>query len=429
MSSPAGEEQNMPPKSRSLVVRFVLGCLKFLVSAAIVVGAILLYQYQIRTSPQAQRAKLPSQTKLVQVIPVQQADCATTIDAMGTVVPSQQVTLRPQVTGQIVALSPEVIPGGVVRKGQLLASIDSRDYEVLVRQRQGEVDKAIERLKIEQGNQAVARQEFALLGDIVDEEDRELILREPQLVSARSALDSARSALEKAQLDLARCQIVVPFNGIVQNKHVDVGAVVGMNTDLVTLVGTDAVWIEVMIRVDQLQWLDIPQRNGNIGSSVTIHNDKVWGVDRVRKGTVVRLGSELETQARWARLLVVVDDPFCLKTENQYLPQLLVGTYVRVEIEGRRLTNVFPVAWSHLRDNNTVWIMDDKQQLEIRTIEIIFSDEPDRVFVHKGLKEGELLVVTDLAAPVAGMPLRVAKSEESGDAEELAATVGRGEQQ
>ncbi|MBN1126693.1 MAG: efflux RND transporter periplasmic adaptor subunit [Sedimentisphaerales bacterium] len=427
MSSPANDEQNMPVTSHFFAVRFFLGSLKILISIVIIGGAILIYQYQIRTSPRAQRTKPPSQAKLVQVIPVQKTNCTTTIDAMGTVVPSQQVTLRPLVTGQIIELSPELIPGGIVQKGQNLVLIDPRDYEVLAQQRQGEVDKAIEYLKVEQGNQAVARQEYKLLGEVITEEDRELVLREPQLASAQSALASAQSVLEKARLDLARCNITAPFNAIVQKKHVDMGAVVGMNTDIVTLVGTDEAWIEVMVRIDQLQWLDIPQRNGNSGSSVSIHNDKVWGTDRIRKGKIVRLGSELETQARWARLLVVVDDPFCLKAENQYLPQLLVGTYVRVEVEGRQLTNVFPVEWSHLRDNNTVWIMDEDHRLEIRNIEIMFSDEPDWVFVSKGLKDGELLVVTNLSAPVVGMPLRVAQTEEAESTEGLAISVGSGE--
>ncbi len=429
MSFPENDEPNLSSTSRPLVVRLLLPTLKFLISAGIIVGGILLYQYQIRTSPRADRIKSQFQAKLVQVIALQKTTCMTKVDAMGTVVPAQQVTLRPLVTGQIVELSSQVIPGGIIQKGQSLVSIDSRDYEVLVRQRQGEVDKARERLKVEQGNQAVARQEFELLGDVVDEEDRELILREPQLTSAQSSLDSAQSALEKARLDLARCTISAPFNAIVRNKHVDIGAVVGMNSDLVSLVGTDEAWIEVMVRVDQLQWLDIPQRNGHSGSSVTIHNEKVWGKDRTRSGRVVRLAGELENQARWARLLVAVEDPFCLKTENQHLPQLLVGTYVQVEIQGRPLPNVFAVEWSHLRDNNTVWIMDKNGRLEIRKIEIVFSDEPEWVFVQNGLQEGELLVITDLSGPVPGMPLRAADAIESKSAAGVAVSVDRGDAQ
>ena len=45
--------------------------------------------------------------------------------------------------------------------------------------------------------------------------------------------------------------------------------------------------------------------------------------------------------------------------------------------------------------------------------EIVFTG-PERAFVSEGLTEGELMVVTDIAAPVAGMPLRVAEVEGDG---------------
>jgi len=162
---------------------------------------------------------------------------------------------------------------------------------------------------------------------------------------------------------------------------------------------------------NQLKWLDIPKRNGDSGANVTIRNNGVWGEDRFRTGRVICLLGEVETQGRLARLLVTVDDPFCLKTQNQNLPQLLMGSYISAEIEGRTLSDVFPVLRSHLRDNDTVWIMDDDAQLEIRQVQIVFRG-PDRVYVTEGLSENEKLVVTDIAAPVAGMLLRVDGAEE-----------------
>jgi len=257
----------------------------------------------------------------------------------------------------------------------------------------------------------VAKQEYELLGEVITEEDRELVLREPQLASTQAAQESAEAALQKAQLDLARCDIAAPFNAIVQEKHVDLGATVSLNSDLVTLFGTDEAWIEVKVFVHQLKWLDIPQKNGDPGASVTIRNTGVWDTNQFRTGRVLSLVGELETLGRMAQLLVIVDDPFCLRPENRDLPQILMGSFVSAEIQGRRLTSVFPVKRSHLRDNDTVWIMNDAGQLEIRRVQIAFRG-PDQVYVTKGLAENEQLVVTDIAAPVQGMPLRVAPTEE-----------------
>jgi RND family efflux transporter MFP subunit len=397
-----------PRRSRGTLIG---ASLKILLSVMIVTGAVVVYRHQINTSPRAGRKKPPRQAKLVQVIPVLKEGCTTTVKGNGLVMPAQQVTLHPQVIGKIVEVAPDVVPGGYIQADQKLMVIDHRDYEIQVRQRQSEVARAAKDLKVEQGNQAVAKQEYEILGEVITDEDRELVLRQPQLLSAQAAHESAKAALEKAKLDLARCDIIAPFNAVIRQKHTDLGASVSINSQLVTLIGTDEAWIEAKVFATQLKWLDIPKRNGDLGANVTIRNIGVWGDDQFRTGRVLCLLGELETQGRLARLLVTVDDPFCIEPQNQNLPQLLMGSYISAEIEGRTLSDVFPVRRSHLRDNDTVWIMDDDGQLEIRQVQIVFRG-PDRVYVTEGLVENEKLVVTDIAAPVAGMLLRVDGAEE-----------------
>jgi hypothetical protein len=89
---------------------------------------------------------------------------------------------------------------------------------------------------------------------------------------------------------------------------------------------------------------------------------------------------------------------------------MLMDSYVSVEIEGRQLEDVAAIARGHLRDGNRLWIMGADDTLEIRKVDIAFRGH-DRIFVTQGVEGGERLVVTDLAAPVAGMPLRM-KGEE-----------------
>ncbi|MBC8470532.1 MAG: efflux RND transporter periplasmic adaptor subunit [Planctomycetes bacterium] len=414
MTEIASVKQSRQEKPRSVLRMLVVGSIKILLSVLIVAGAIAIYRYQIRTSPRLGRKKPPPQPKLVQVIPVQQDDCTTKVIADGIVMPAKQVTLRPQVTGQIMDLSGDVVPGGIVQAGQKLIEIDHRDYEILVRQRKSDVAKALKDLKVEEGNQAIAKQEYELLGEIISEEDRELVLREPQLASIKAAQESAQAALDKVQLDLIRCDIFTPFNAIIQEKHVDFGATVMANSNLITLIGTDEAWIEVKVWIGQLKWLTIPQKNGDSGSKVTIYNTLAWGAERFRSGRVLCLNGELETQGRMARLLVAVDDPYCLKPENRDMPQLLMGSYISAEIEGRTLKSVYPIKRSHLRDDDTLWLLNDNSQLEIRHVKIVFRDS-DQVYINEGLTENEKLVMTDIAAPVEGMPLRIASAEDENE--------------
>jgi RND family efflux transporter MFP subunit len=412
MTATKQNKQNRPEKPRRILRELMGGIIKLVLAVTIVGAAVLLYQYQMRTSPRAGRKKPPAQAKLVQVTPIRKDDCRTKVIADGIVMPAQQVSLRPQVTGQIIELSSDVVPGGIVKTGQSLMRIDHRDYEILVRQRQYDVARAEKDLKVEQGNQAVAQQEYELLDEVIAEEDKELVLREPQLASAEAAQASAKAAQQKAELDLARCDIKAPFNAIVREKLIDLGATVSLNSNLVTLIGTDEAWIEVKVPADKLKWLTIPRKNGDPGSSVKIYNKLAWGEDRFRTGRVLCLAGELETQGRLTRLLVAVDDPYCLKPENRALPQLLMGLYVSAEIEGRTLSSVFPIEVSYLRENDTaVWLMDDEGGLEVRPVQIAFRD-PERVYITDGLTENEQLILTDIAAPVPGMPLRISSANE-----------------
>lgn len=412
-------------KTGRLNLRVLLGMgAKVIIAVLIVGGAMVIYRYQIKTSPRMGRKRPPRQARLVQVASLQRSDCTTTVTGDGVVMPARQVALRPQVTGQVVKLSDNVVPGGIVREGQNLLAIDRRDYETLVSQRQFDVARALRDLKVEKGNQAIAEQEYELLGEAVAEEDRELVLRQPQIVSAEAAYESAKAALEKARLDLSRCDITAPFNAIVQDKKIDLGATVSLNTDLVTLIGTDEAWIEVKVWVDQLKWLTIPRTANDSGSQVKIYNKLAWGADRFRTGRVVCLLGELEKLGRLARVLVSVDDPFCLKPENGGLPQLLMDSYISAEIGGRTLASVFEIDRSQIRENQTVWIMDNAGQLDIRPVQIVFSDA-DKAYVTAGLEESEQLIVTDIAAPVQGMPLRVAPdAEQTPQATELARQNG-----
>jgi len=426
MTTPRKSIQETRPKSPSLLNKLLGGAFRLAIAALIIVGAIMGFRHQMNTSPSAARKKPPRQAKLVQVIPLHKDDCVTVVTENGTVVPAQQVTLQPQVTGQIIEVSLDVVPGCVISAGQQLITIDPRNYDIVVQQRRSDVATAAKNLKVEHGYQAVARQEYELLGEVIMEEDRELVLREPHLASAQTALESAQAALQRAQLDRTRCNIAAPFNAIVQNKHVDLGATVGTNAQLVTLIGTDEAWINVKVPVDKLKWIIIPQSNGDPGSKVTI-SSKVWGPDQYRTGRVVRLHGEIETRGRMAKLLVVVEDPFCLKPENQGKPQLLMGSYVSARIEGRVLPSVFPIEESHLRDNDTVWIMNEKEQLQIRNVQVAFSG-PGQYYISGGLTENERLVVTDIAAPVAGMPLRIAQvKDETQEDLQMARDRGRHE--
>jgi len=202
----------------------------------------------METSPQAKPRPSVHNATLVAVRTVDYGARQTVVSGMGIVTAARNVALKPDVSGKIVELNANLIPGGHFRKGETLLKIDPTDYRLTVRQLTTDVAKAESDLQIEQGNQLIAQKEYKLLGQTVSDAEKALILRRPQLENLRATLEAAQAKLDQARVDLARTTIEAPFNAVVQSRAVDVGARASESTVLATLAGTDAYWVEVWYR-------------------------------------------------------------------------------------------------------------------------------------------------------------------------------------
>jgi len=210
----------------------VLGTILYVLAVlAVLAGGVGAAAYMLRTRPKAQRRRPPKRAMLVTVAEVQRSTEKVVIEAMGTVRPARQID----------EVSAECVPGGLLRKGDLIARVEAADYELAVAQqeadlgrlaatadqqraqvavresevaqsesllaqrtsdleaRRADVAKTEAAWKLELGQQAVARREYELLGKKLSGLDLELVLREPQLATAQANLDAAKAALRSAE--------------------------------------------------------------------------------------------------------------------------------------------------------------------------------------------------------------------------------------
>ena len=383
--------------------------MRLLIAVAILSVGILIALYLMENRPSTHRKRPQRQATLVETTVLKSSQEQIVVQAMGTVQSAKSVDLASRVSGEIIDINPEFIPGGFIKEGENLLHIDPRDYELAVREKRSSLARAESDLKIEMGQQAVALREYELLGETVNEDDRELVLRQPQLESAKAAVASARAALEKAKLDLSRTSVSSPFNAVVQSRAVELGSQVNTGMKLATLVGIDEYWIQVSLPLDQLKWLSIPRQSDGTGSTVRIYCESAWGSDVYREGHVLRLLPDLEPEGRLARIIVSVKDPMNLDDANSNHNNLVLDSYVRVEILGISVPDVFRIPGTAVRNGQTAWILDPSSKLAIRNITILFQDT-DTVLVSQGLNEGESLIISDLGAPVEGLELRTMDS-------------------
>jgi len=372
--------------------------------------ALVAVAFIMRSPPSAQRVPLAREARLVEVTAALQGDPQLTIEAWGTVQAARQVTLQSQVAGEVRHTGDTFEPGAHVPQGALLLQIDPSDYELAVRQRRADLTRARADLTLEEGRVAVARQEFALLAEETDPSDaqRRLMLREPQLETARASVASAEAALAAAELDLARTTVKSPFNAVVLERVVGTGTRVSTGANLATLTDTDTFWVELAVPAASLRWLTIPVE-GKEGSSVHLYQERVWGEGQYLEGRVIRVRGDLDQKGRMARLLVAVSDPLALADPKQ--PQLLLGAFVRAEIQGHKLDDVVILQRGWLRDGDTIWVMDGAGKLTIRHPRVVYSGA-QQVYVRGDIESGDRIITSNLAVAVDGMPLRVAADAE-----------------
>ncbi|MDZ7760742.1 MAG: efflux RND transporter periplasmic adaptor subunit [Desulfovermiculus sp.] len=354
--------------------------------------------YFLANKPTVSRQKPQAKATPVDVVIARLSETTATIEAMGTVVPSQEITLRSQVSGHVVHIAEGFTPGGRLDKGQTAVRIDPRDFEIEVDKARSSLARARADLRLEQGKQEVARQELDMFrqGSELAIMETDLALRRPQLEQAQAEVSGSRSDLDQAELDLSRTRVTAPFSALVMEQNIDLGSYVSSQDSLATLAGTETYWVRAPVPVDSLEFLDQKPEGGSPVRIVSQSGSGEW------TGRTLRLTGEVDEATRMATLILAVPKPL---DQQVYSSPLMLNDYVQVFIQGKTLAEVFSLPRRALRSGQKVWVVEDGQ-LEIRSVQVIWKDR-ERVYVRQGLTPGDKVILSSLATPVQGMRLRV----------------------
>ena len=416
-----------------------------MVVCLVILGVAAYAIYVINTTePTAQKINsVRKSAALVETIRVLRGDYSPKLVVLGTVEAAQRIQLSPQVGGQITELSDEFIPGGMVRKGDVLLQIDPADFENALLISKSELEQANASMEIEQARQRLAEKELKLLEGAIDESNRGLVLREPQVASIKAQVSAAEASVQRAELNLGRTNIVAPFDAQVLSRSVNVGSQVGPGEELGQLVGVKEYWVNAAVPLRHLRWLQFSDyvssgdtsksQNGGttgprdttdedrsaaiavdkldgLGSLVLLRDPDAWGVGVERQARVMRMVGTLDEQTRLARVLISVPDPLGIENGE---PPLIIDTLIETEIEGKTIYNVVKLQREYVRDQDTVWLM-EKEKLVIKEVEVVFRDA-EFAYIGNGIEAGDEIVTTTLATVAEGIGLRkIASSEESG---------------
>lgn len=374
--------------------------LKWGMSIGVLVAAGVAAYVLVVTKPEPPRAEKPLEGTLVEVIQISTSTHDVDLHAKGTVVPAKEIVLQPELGGRVTWQSSELVAGGRFKADQPILRIDARDYQLAVESSRSQVNQAKLDLAIEKRRGEVAKREWNSFGEMdVSDEQRALAQREPYLEASRLALKAAQSALKKAQLDLTRTTLRAPFNAMVVSEDVDRGQLISPQSPVARLVGTDEYHVQVSVPVASLR--TVRARTDQTPGSETKIIQRVGQETIERRGEVIRQLPDLDPGGAMARILVSIENPLGQPGD---LP-LLLGSFVDVAVGAQPIDDAIRLPRVALRNGRSVYVMNDLDQLEIRDVQIAWS-EPDAVLVTGGLQANERVVTSRIPTPVPNMLLR-----------------------
>ncbi|CUA84767.1 efflux RND transporter periplasmic adaptor subunit [Pseudidiomarina woesei] len=368
----------------------------------ILVVAIILLILMVSLRPQPPQRANERPAVLVEVLEVQPENIRFAVDGQGNVRPKHMTNLVTQVSGQIVEVADNFVNGGFFNKGDMLVTIDPSDYQVALQSAKASLAQAKAALAEESARAKVAKDEWESLqmGEIPA-----LGIREPQVASAVAAVQSAEAAVAKAQRDLDRTVIRAPYDGLLQNKNVDIGQFVSMNTQVGALYSSEIAEIRVPLSDRDLAYIDLPDANHDGASPHVALSSEVAGETYTWHGNLVRSEGVLDQDSRVIYGVVEVKDPYNRNADQHPVP-LRFGRFVQLVIDGIEAQQVYRIPRYALSINNTVWVVDDERRLQQRNVNIVRA-EAQHAVINEGLEPGDLVVLTQLSNALPSMKVRI----------------------
>ena len=183
-------------------------------------------------------------------------DITLTKDYPGYLTTEKTVNLVARVNGTLRSVS--YVPGGRVKKGQLLFVIEPTLYNDKVAQAEAELKTAQAQLEYARNN--YSRMEEAVKSDAVSQ--IQVLQSESSVTEGVAAVSNAEAALSTARTNLGYCYVRAPFDGTISKSTVDVGSYVGGSLQPVTLATIykdDQMY--AYFNVADNQWLEMSMNN------------------------------------------------------------------------------------------------------------------------------------------------------------------------
>src|SRR6059058_1308137 len=394
------EEHRAPPPGRP-PSRW-RGLLRYLILLLVVLALILWLVF--RSGPQApQTGRFQSGGPMpVGTATVAKGDMPVTLSGLGTVTPLAMVTVKTQINGQLVEVAFK--EGQMVNKGDFLAQIDPRPYQVALQQAEAQLAKDqaalknseldLTRYKTLVAQNSIARQTLDTQAALVQQN--------------RGTVQADQAQVDTQKLNLTYCRIVAPVTGKIGLRQVDPGNYVQTSDANGIVVITQIQPISVIFTLPEDNLRPVLRRlNSGVKLPVTAFDRS--GANKLDTGRLETVDNQIDTTTGTVKLRAVFDNAEQALFPNQFVNiQLLVDTL--------RGADVVPNAAIQRGAPGTfVYVVKPDDTVTAQPVTLGPGDT-QRVAVTKGLELGQLVVTDGADRLKDGAKVRLAGGAPPGNA-------------
>jgi multidrug efflux system membrane fusion protein len=305
------------------------------------------------------------------------------LTGLGTVTPTATITVQTQISGQLTAVGFK--EGQVVKKGQFLAQIDPRPYEIALAQAQGAL--AHDSGLLAQAKSDLARYETLAAQDSIAKQqvaDQEYLVQQDEGTVAED-----KATIRSDQLNLTYCHIVSPVNGRVGLRLVDPGNYVqtSSSTGLVVITELQPITVVFVLPEDDIAPIQARMRSGE---PLEVAAYDRTNDNQIAKGKLIAVDNTVDTTTGTVKIRA----SFANADQS-----LFPNEFVNARLLLKTLDNVLRVpvqAIQYGAPGTFVYLLKPDNSVHVQVIKTGVTDG-DYVQVLSGLQAGDQ-VVTDGAA-------------------------------
>ena len=347
--------------------------------AAALSGFILGLGCGKQPAPSSARAAM-NQVMPVTVAVAQKKDMPVYLDGLGSVNAFNTVSVKSRVDGQLVEVAFK--EGQHVNKGDLLAVIDPRPYQVQLQQTQAQLFRDQAQLRDAKLNYDRYKGLLEASGAMSQQQVDTQLATVDQL---EGTVRNDQAAIDNVKLQLVYCRITAPVSGRIGLRLVDVGNMVHAADTNAMLVITQLQPIAVIFTLpeDQLQTVADQMHKRTLETDAYSRDDET----KIATGSLLTVDNQIDQTTGTVRLKAV----FPNKDEKLW-PNQFVN--VHLLLETRKNATVIPAAAIERgQQGSYVFVMKPDKTVEVRPVTVALTEGTESA-IASGLSPNET-VVTD----------------------------------